>query len=359
MCRHGARAPPPSTNHHSRFAFLPPPPRSSTRKFQWTLDARSGIDISVIQWRPGSRVRGGARAAAAGRAGWSLCDSPRAPEGHGARRAPPLLPPPPPPAPAGAARSPGAAAFRGAGVRRERGRAPRSQLASQCLSFLKVQSSAASCWGIYPYLVARRQKFNPHTPTHTPPRSFQPSPVLSGGDGRRAAPSRRGDPRRGLRCRQPEEILRSASDFAPSLCGRGKVPRRAKAEAVFSLILAEPGRRTALLAHIPSRGSAGGFPPRPAALSRRSRLSLLRLLLKPAPVPEGRMLVFFHTGFDLGEIRQMSMENGNRQLSLPPTGAALFPSCHSQQVNGKNAGADEAGGNWNFTLLPGLLLTQC
>ncbi|KAM9290279.1 uncharacterized protein FYN16_002282 [Cariama cristata] len=28
------------------------------------------------------------------------------------------------------------------------------------------------------------------------------------------------------------------------------------------------------------------------------------------------------------------------------------------QVNGKNTGADEAVGNWNFTLLPGLLLTQ-
>lgn len=48
----------PSTNRHSRCPFAPPPPRNSTRKFQQTLDAMSGSDISVLQWGSGSRVRG-------------------------------------------------------------------------------------------------------------------------------------------------------------------------------------------------------------------------------------------------------------------------------------------------------------
>lgn len=37
-----------------------------------------------------------------------------------------------------------------------------------------------------------------------------------------------------------------------------------------------------------------------------------------------QILVFFYTGSDLGEIQKKSMENGNDQLSLPPTGAALY-----------------------------------
>lgn len=108
-------------------------------------------------------------------------------------------------------------------------------------------------------------------PSHahaSPTHSFQPPPVLSGRSGRRAAPSRRGGGR--VRCRRPEEkSSRGAGGFAPSLCGRGRVWRRAEAEAVFSLILAELGRADSTpCAHPLLGGGGGGCSPHPAAPTR-------------------------------------------------------------------------------------------
>lgn len=237
-------APPPSTNHRSHFALAPPPPRNSTRKFQWTLHARSGIDISVSQWRSGSRARGGARAAAAGRAG--LVAMRLASRSQGARRGAgraPTHPSSPRPSWRHVARERrpwGARGGWGGSGAALAARFPVFVIPDSCVS---SPSQPPAGGIIYPYLVARRQKFNLPLPTSfpllLPAAPAPPLPVLSGRNGSRASSFRRRDPRRGLRCRQPEENSAALAASRPPSMAEGKSRSEPEAEAVFSLILAK------------------------------------------------------------------------------------------------------------------------
>lgn len=101
-------------------------------------------------------------------------------------------------------------------------------------ALLVIPERSARRWGIYPYLVAGRQKFRRSslTQTHT---SLQPPPRLTGRNGRHPAPA----------TATPELSWRTGSPHAPlRRPAEGKCLRESPAEPVFSLISPELGELT-------------------------------------------------------------------------------------------------------------------